>query len=172
VSDARDEPGLDGARGPRSRPGAADAPTLPDGVSLRPAALADADAIAALSGQLGYPVPAEVVRARLGLVLARDDQAVLVAHDGDRVLGWIHGADQVLVESDRRCEIMGLVVDAAARRAGTGRALVAAVERWAAGRGLSLMSVRSAVTRAESHPFYERLGYERVKSQHVYRKRL
>jgi hypothetical protein len=28
------------------------------------------------------------------------------------------------------------------------------------------------VTREESHPFYERLGYTRVKTQHAYRKRL
>jgi hypothetical protein len=34
------------------------------------------------------------------------------------------------------------------------------------------MAVRSNVTRTESHPFYERLGYARVKTQHAYRKRL
>jgi GNAT superfamily N-acetyltransferase len=167
----REAPGHEARdRGPAaSEAGAA---SVPGGFSLRPAALADADAIAALSGQLGYPVQPEVVRARLGLVLPREDQAVLVARDGDRILGWIHGADQLLVESERRCEIMGLVVDATVRRGGVGRALVAAIERWAAARGLALVSVRSAVHRAESHPFYERLGYERVKTQHVYRKRL
>jgi hypothetical protein len=34
------------------------------------------------------------------------------------------------------------------------------------------MAVRSNVARAESHPFYERLGYVRTKTQHAYRKRL
>ena len=34
------------------------------------------------------------------------------------------------------------------------------------------MSVRSDIVRAESHPFYQRVGYERAKTQHVYRKRL
>jgi hypothetical protein len=28
------------------------------------------------------------------------------------------------------------------------------------------------VARTESHPFYERLGYARAKTQHAYRKRL
>jgi len=68
--------------------------------------------------------------------------------------------------------LLGLVVDARQRRQGVGRRLVAAVEAWAARRGLELVSVRSNVARAESHPFYERLGYARVKTQHAYRKRL
>jgi GNAT superfamily N-acetyltransferase len=89
-----------------------------------------------------------------------------------QVVRWIHGAEHVLVESGARCEILGLVVDETARRGGIGRQLVDAVERWALARGLPEVSVRSAVSRAESHPFYEQLGYERVKSQHVYRKRL
>ena len=53
-----------------------------------------------------------------------------------------------------------------------GGALVAEVERWAAGRGLAEVSVRSNVVREESHPFYARLGYVRAKTQHVYRKAL
>ena len=36
----------------------------------------------------------------------------------------------------------------------------------------ALMTVRSNVVRHESHPFYERVGYERTKTQHAYRKRL
>jgi hypothetical protein len=32
--------------------------------------------------------------------------------------------------------------------------------------------VRSNVARELSHPFYESLGYERAKTQHVYRKTL
>ena len=53
-----------------------------------------------------------------------------------------------------------------------GRRLVAEVETWAAGRGIRQMAVRSNVTRVESHPFYEQLGYTRTKTQHAYRKRL
>jgi GNAT superfamily N-acetyltransferase len=140
---------------------------------IRSAVPADAAAVARLSSQLGYPVAAQALAARLGLLVSSELHAVYVATDrqGD-VVGWIHGAEQVLVESEPRCEILGLVVDEAARRGGIGRQLVEAVERWARGRGLPDMSVRSAVSRAESHPFYEQLGYTRVKSQHVYRKPL
>jgi GNAT superfamily N-acetyltransferase len=140
---------------------------------VRSAVPADAVSVARLSEQLGYPVSAPAVAARLQSLAASEAQAVYVATGGrDEVVGWIHGAEQLLVETGARCEILGLVVDRAARRGGIGRQLVEAVEQWALGRGLPVMSVRSAVSRAESHPFYEQLGYSRVKSQHVYRKRL
>jgi GNAT superfamily N-acetyltransferase len=61
-------------------------------------------------------------------------------------------------------------VDLGHRRRGVGQELVAAVEWWALGRGVTEISVRSNVVRAESHPFYQRLGYRRTKTQHVYRK--
>jgi len=143
----------------------------PDGPRIRPVTREDAAAVAALSGQLGYPVAAEAIAARLERLLGRDDQLVLaaVAADGE-LAGWIHAAEQDLVEAERRCEILGLVVDGRRRRGGIGRGLVAEAERWAAGRGLRQMSVRSNVAREESHPFYEAQGYGRVKTQQVYRK--
>jgi GNAT superfamily N-acetyltransferase len=142
-------------------------------IEIRRATPTDAEALAALSAQLGYPVPAHALADRLGRVLRRTDQLVLVGCGGaDDVVGWIHGAEQDLLEAERRCEILGLVVDQNQRRRGMGQRLVAAVEEWASGRGLVEISVRSNVVRPESHPFYDRLGYQRAKTQHVYRKRL
>jgi GNAT superfamily N-acetyltransferase len=143
----------------------------PDGPRIRPVTSEDAAAVAALSGQLGYPVAAEAIAARLERLLGREDQLVLaaVADDGE-LAGWIHAAEQDLVEAERRCEILGLVVDGRRRRGGIGRGLVAEAERWAASRGLRQMSVRSNVAREESHPFSEAQGYGRVKTQQVYRK--
>jgi GNAT superfamily N-acetyltransferase len=140
---------------------------------IRPATPADAGRLAALSSELGYPVTADDMGRRLGDLLARDGDVVLVAeHQPGQVVGWVHGSEQRLLESGRRCELLGLVVDARARGRGLGRRLVTAVEEWARSRGLEQMAVRSNVTRRESHPFYERLGYARVKTQHAYRKRL
>ncbi len=140
---------------------------------IRRAALADAARLAALSGTLGYPVADEVMQTRLARLLSRPTDLVLVAEsDGGTIVGWIHGAEQELLESDRRAEILGLVVDSDHRGHGAGRRLVAGVEEWAAARGLELITVRSNITRPESHPFYLRLGYLRVKTQHAYRKRL
>ncbi len=66
---------------------------------------------------------------------------------------------------------MGLVVSQACRRAGIGRALVAAAEQWQTERGVAAICVRSNVVRPESHPFYESLGFARYKTQHAYIKR-
>lgn len=111
--------------------------------------------------------------ARLERLLGRADDLLLVAELPPRgIVGWLHAAEQELLESGGRCEILGLVVDAEYRGQGLGRRLVDAAESWAKARGLGLMAVRSNVARSESHPFYERLGYARVKTQHAYRKHL
>lgn len=142
-------------------------------LTVRPVARNDAAQVAELSGALGYPVAAEVVAQRLARLLPRAEELVLVAETSPgRVVGWIHGAMQELLEAGPRCEILGLVVDARYRGQGIGRRLVAEVEAWAGRQGLDLMTVRSNVVRAESHPFYERLGYRRAKTQHAYRKPL
>ena len=142
-------------------------------VQVRRATVTDAARLAVLSAELGYPASAEALAQRLGGLLAREDQIVLVAEvSSAEVVGWVHGSEQELLESGRRCELLGFVVDPRVRHRGVGRRLVTAVEAWAAGRGLELMAVRSNVARSESHPFYERLGYARVKTQHAYRKRL
>ncbi|HET6579231.1 MAG TPA: GNAT family N-acetyltransferase [Gemmatimonadales bacterium] len=143
------------------------------GPIIRRAAIQDAVRLAELSSALGYPAAAETITARLERLLQRADDVIFVAEvPASRVVGWLHGAEQELLESGRRCEILGLVVDAAHRGRGIGRLLVAAVETWAGARGLALVAVRSNVKRSESHPFYERLGYVKVKTQHAYRKRL
>jgi GNAT superfamily N-acetyltransferase len=142
-----------------------------ESVSVRGATVGDAAAIASLSAELGYPVePAEILK-RLRALLQATDQVVLVATGADHtVVGWIHGAEHLLLEAGSRCEILGLVVASGHRRAGIGLRLLAAVEAWAHGRGLPEVSVRSNVLRESSHPFYEKHGYRRVKTQHAYRK--
>ena len=142
-------------------------------LTVRRAVAADAGRMAELSAVLGYPVPLATFVSRLQRLIASDaDEVVVATTPDDTVVGWIHGAEHALLETGSHCEILGLVVDAAPRKAGAGRQLVAAVEVWAAGRALETVGVRSNVVRAESHPFYERLGYERIKTQHSYRKSL
>ena len=144
-----------------------------DGLSIRGAVLTDAVRLAELSGVLGYPTSREAVAERLERLLGRGEEAVLVAESpSGHVIGWIHGSEQELLESGRRCEILGLVVDPEYQGQGVGRRLVVAVEQWAVRRGLEQIAVRSNVLRTDSHPFYERLGYTRAKTQHAYRKLL
>ena len=141
--------------------------------TIRRAAGQDAPRLAELSGVLGYPAAAAELGVRLERLLASSQDIVLVAESATgETVGWLHGAEQELLESGRRCEILGLVIDPEHRGQGIGRRLVAAVETWARARDLKQMTVRSNVVRTESHPFFERLGYARAKTQHAYRKRL
>lgn len=138
---------------------------------LRSAELSDAGEISRLSAQLGYPAPVDAFQERLRKLLASPKHAVFVAEaDGGRLAGFIAVEQRLIIEYGERAEIAALVVDAEIRRGGVGRALVAAAERWAAELGMQDVVVRSNAMRAVSHPFYESLGYERTKTQHVYRK--
>lgn len=138
-------------------------------MTIRRATPDDAARIAALAGTLGYPVDTSAIRDRLGRLVASQMDIVLVA-EAPEIVGWLHGTDHEFLETGRCCEIVGLVVDGACRGQGVGRRLVAAVEAWAEARGLDRVIVRSNIARAESHPFYERIGFTRIKTQHVYRK--
>jgi GNAT superfamily N-acetyltransferase len=139
---------------------------------VRRAKTADAAHVAELSGILGYPVDRETIKSRLEQLRGREDHVVFIADMNGEVVGWIHGAEHELLVAGRMAEILGLVVAEGRRAGGVGRRLVEAVEQWARGRGLKDVSVRSNVVRPESHSFYERIGYPRLKTQHVYRKRL
>lgn len=133
----------------------------------------DVAAIARLSEELGYPCDAGIIESRVRKVTAQKHHLLLVAQD-DRgeVCGWLHAFGADYIESGFRVEIAGLVVARAARRSGMGSRLVAVAEQWAREIGAEFISVRSNINRAESHPFYRKLGYELNKTQQVYRKRL
>lgn len=132
----------------------------------------DSAEVARLCTQLGYPTTADEMAARMGVVISAGDRQVFVVEAGDRLLGWVAVELRTTLETGRKAEIIGLVVDAQARRSGTGKALVMAAETWVRQHGLDAMTVRSNTLRLESHPFYEGIGFVRRKSQHVYFKTL
>jgi N-acetylglutamate synthase-like GNAT family acetyltransferase len=139
---------------------------------LRNARLDDAAEIARLAAELGYPATTQEIVARLTALLSQSHHHVVVAQGDDGLLGWIAVERRLTLESAERIEIVGLVVRTVARRSHIGQALVADAERWALAQGFDSIVVRSNVARTESHPFYERLGYVRRKTQHLYSKPL
>lgn len=152
-------------------------------IPVRPAREGDAAEIARLSAQLGYPADAAVMRRRLARIASRADQAVFVAGGAagpaperpgrpPALLGWIHVACGMWLESGESAEILGLVVEAAARRAGVGRRLAGVAEQWSRSAGLARILVRSNTVRTEAHVFYPNLGYTLAKTQCVYVKPL
>lgn len=137
--------------------------------TMRVATSADAEAIAALSAQLGYPASTDAIAERLAWI-AGLDVVVFVAELGGVPGGWIAVERRVTLESGVAFEITGLVVDSNRRRGSVGRALVDAAESWARHRGATSMTVRSNLAREASHAFYAGIGFMRTKTQHVYRR--
>ena len=140
---------------------------------IRPARISDAEEIARLSIQLGYPASVEEITSRLETLLASAHHFVAVAvGQGPRLSGWAVVERRLHLESGETAELAGLVVDATARRSGVGAALVSAAEGWAVEQALAFIRVRSNIARHESHPFYTNLGYTLKKTQHTYEKPL
>ena len=133
----------------------------------------DAPTLAELASQLGYPTDTAAIRRRLERIAERDAGRVLVGVGAEgRVLGWLHVAPVVQLEYPPFAEIAGLVVDEHARSSGVGAKLVAAAEQWALEQGFDELRVRSRVERERAHGFYERAGFQRIKTQAVFVKRL
>ncbi len=140
---------------------------------IRGIAAGDAERLAELTTQLGYPVDADAIAARIGPLLEDRGSAVLVAADADdRPVGWLHVTLLRSLEGDARVHIMGLVIDDQHRSAGIGHELLAAGEAWAREQGVRRMSVYSRQVRERAHRFYEREGYALVKRSYYFEKEL
>ena len=100
------------------------------------------------------------------------DHVVFVAENDSSVIGWVHAARELHLESGMFAEVFGLVVDESHRSAGIGRSLVEAAEQWAQEHGCRDMRVRTNVVRERAHTFYERNGYTLKKQQKVFSKTL
>jgi GNAT superfamily N-acetyltransferase len=140
--------------------------------TIRRASFADAEQIARLSAQLGYPCTTEETRRRLATIQGHADHAVLVSEDNGMVIAWIHVLAHPSLVADTPAEVAGLVVDEHYRSHGLGQSLMAAAEQWARDHGCGSVRLRSNVKRSRAHAFYQRLGYELWKSSHAFRKEL
>lgn len=139
-------------------------------VTIRPARIADAPAIATLTKQLGYDVEPSAVADRLSRLLLRQDQQFLLAEDDGRPIGWIHMLVAEFVDSGAFVVIGGLVVDRDHRKQGIGRRLLAQAEEWAVQNGCSIVRLWSSTPRTDAHAFYERAGYTKIKTQYSFAK--
>lgn len=141
--------------------------------AVRPMRPGDADAVADLTTQLGYPTDAEGVTASMARVLARPGEALLVTVDeADRPVGWIHVGLSPVLGAPPSATIHGMVIDAAHRSKGIGADLLSSAEAWARANGATSMIVRSRTSREGAHRFYERHGYAETKRSVVFGREL
>lgn len=136
--------------------------------AIRRATPDDAEAIARLSDQLGYPTNREETTRRLREVTGQSGHAVYVAEADGNLIGWVHIYVNHSLLADMPAEVAGLVVDEGYRGRGVGRVLMEQAERWAQERGCRSVRLRSNVVRSRAHAFYERLGYQVIKAQKAF----
>jgi GNAT superfamily N-acetyltransferase len=131
-------------------------------IPIRTARPDDAEEVAALLAELGYPDnTAEDVRRRLATWAERDHGRVLVADDDGRLAGVVAVAVLPYLERDGCwARLVAIVVGEAWRGTGLGRALIDAAEEAARDRGCVAMEITTARHRIRARDFYRSLGYE------------
>jgi GNAT superfamily N-acetyltransferase len=130
------------------------------GIEVRDASAADSTSLAGLLAQLGYPVPAPELPARLERLREQGNGQVLVAVVEGQVVAFaafeisypIHNEDPV-------AHLTAIAVAQAARRKGIGRRLLLAVESAARAAGCDHVVVTSAEQRSDAHAFYPSAGW-------------
>jgi GNAT superfamily N-acetyltransferase len=129
-------------------------------IALRPATIADAEPIAALFTDEGYPVGGSAVQARLGRFGSEDSTVIVADHDGE-ILGFIALHLVPRFEHDEPIvRIAALVVDSSVRGRGIGGALMAEAERFGQDQGAAFVEVTAGHHRPGARHLYESLGYD------------
>jgi GNAT superfamily N-acetyltransferase len=140
-------------------------------ITLLPASVTDAERIAALFTEEGYPAAASTIGARIERFTASNGQ-VLVAEDAGEILGFVAVHVMPRFEHDDTIgRVLALVVDAGARGRGVGHDLMAAADEIARQAGAAFIEVTAAHHRPEARHLYESLGYDATVTAYL-RKRL
>jgi GNAT superfamily N-acetyltransferase len=145
----------------------------PREIKIRAARSEDCISLARLSNELEHPTTPEQVAERFSAASQEKTYALFVAElPAGELAGFVELVVERLIDAEPRVDVAGLVVSANCRGTGIGRILMDHAERWAVERGCKIVHLRTNLKRAGAHAFYERLGYEHVKTQKTFRKLL
>jgi ribosomal protein S18 acetylase RimI-like enzyme len=129
---------------------------------------ADLAAIAMLLGELGYPSTEEELRGRVDAYSAAAGTHLIVAEEGDQVIGLAAMQVMPLIHRDLPVgRITAMVVRSDRRGSGVGRRLVAELEEIARRDGCGRIDLTSRHVRQEAHAFYRALGFEETSRRFV-----
>jgi N-acetylglutamate synthase-like GNAT family acetyltransferase len=132
-------------------------------VLLRTATEADAQHVASLLAELGYPSTEKDVRHRLRRSLHSNTSCFLLAQSASEVICLI-SAELVpyFPNGSTICRITALVVSTHHRGRGVGETLLAGAADFAREHRCSRVEITSAEHRLDAHRFYQRLGFSRT----------
>lgn len=129
-------------------------------VNVRAAVASDAERLASLLTDEGYPAGASDLGERIGRFSSQESR-VLVADAGGEVIGFI--AFHLLPRfetAERFVRIVALVVDPGVRERGIGRLLMTEVEAAARAAGATFLEITAGHHRPDARNLYESLGYD------------
>ncbi|MFN8631607.1 MAG: GNAT family N-acetyltransferase [Chloroflexota bacterium] len=129
-------------------------------VTVRPATADDAERLASLLTDEGYPAGSSDLASRIERYAALGSQ-VLVAEAGGDVVGFITVLVLPRFEVDALfARITSLVVDAGVRERGIGHLLMQAAEAQAKEAGAAWLEVTAGHHRPDARRLFESLGYD------------
>ncbi len=133
----------------------------PLNTDLRSAVHADADDVAHLLCEMGYPCEFDEAVERINVIASNDRQVLVVARREGAVCGLM-ALDFMyyLPLGTTTCRVTALVVTANAQGLGIGRQLLSEAERRARVGGASRIELTSGAQRTEAHAFYRACGYK------------
>ncbi len=128
--------------------------------TIRLARCSDAEPIAQLLGELGYPTSVQDAQARLEPLLARADAGVIVAEVEREVVGVAaYQIMPVLERARSQCRLTTLVVRCDQRRRGVADTLVANIESVARQADCFRIEVTTRPRRRDALAFYAAVGF-------------
>lgn len=140
-------------------------------MKIRIANLSDSKAIQKLNSiELHYDYPLEDTTKKLELILSLDWQIIYVVEIDGQVAGYVQAHKYIGTFGDLFVNIMGLAVSKDFQGNGVGKALMFAAENWAQEIGAEGVRLNSGSERTEAHKFYEKIGYDKAKTQAKFQK--
>lgn len=131
-------------------------------IQIRNTEETDADQLAVLMEQLGFPLTSPDMLKRIKIYHANPNYFSYVAEKDQHLVGSVSLAiTEQFHRQIRFCRIISLVVDQQYRKLGIGKALIQYAEHITKENGCEFMEVASAVHRAPmgAHDFYLSLGF-------------
>jgi N-acetylglutamate synthase-like GNAT family acetyltransferase len=141
-------------------------------LTVRSANKDDCSGIAHLTNQLGYPSTENKIREIMNLVLSHKDHQVFIAEKENTIVGYIHLIQSIRIGSNPFVEIAAFIIDESSRSIGVGSSLIGESEKWASTLGLKDIRIRSNIIREEAHKFFQNRGFQNIKTQEVFLKKV
>lgn len=128
--------------------------------TIKKAVIEDANQIAGLLKELGYPNTSAFAQSKIAELSKSDNDTVLIAEINDRIIGVAHlHIAELFHEPGRLGRVMAIVVTSNYRQSGVGQKLITSLETIARNAGCTKMEITSGIHRDGAHTFYKKLGY-------------